>query len=69
MCFSWIYGKQIIALSSIEGWSSKLAGERIDDRRSDMIYSAKTPQDVLDKVNELLKNKKKEKSYSFSDQF
>jgi len=55
MCFAWIYGKPIVALSSAEGWSSELANRKIDDRRSDMIYGAETPEEVVDKIKELLK--------------
>jgi len=54
ICFAWIYEKPIIALSSIEGWSSKIANQRIDDRRSDIINGAETPQEVVDKINEIL---------------
>lgn len=67
LCFSWIYGKPIIALSTVDGWSSKLAGEKIDDRRTDMIYPANSPQEVIDKINELLKDKNKEFSNSVSE--
>jgi len=55
ICFAWIYQKPIIALSSVEGWSSKIANTRLDDRRSDLIYGVKTPQEVIVKINELLK--------------
>ena len=55
ICFAWIYQKPIIALSSVEGWSSKIANQRIDDRRSDVIHGVKTPQEAIDKINELLK--------------
>ncbi|MBD3198186.1 MAG: TIGR00725 family protein [Candidatus Lokiarchaeota archaeon] len=55
ICFAWIYQKPIIALSSVEGWSNKLADKKIDERRSDKIYDAKTPQDVIRYLNELLK--------------
>jgi uncharacterized protein (TIGR00725 family) len=51
---AWIYGKPIVALSSIEGWSSKLAGEKIDDRRPDVIYKASNPEEVIKKVNEII---------------
>ena len=54
ICFAWIYQKPIIALSSVEGWSSKIANQRIDDRRSDVIHGVKTPQEAIDKINELL---------------
>ncbi|MGQ4876673.1 MAG: TIGR00725 family protein [Promethearchaeota archaeon] len=58
LCFSWIYGKPIIALTGIDGWSDKLAGQKIDNRRPDFIIPAKSPLEVLDKVNELFKSKK-----------
>ena len=54
MCFSWIYGKPLIALSDVDGWSSQLAGKKIDDRREDFIHSASTPQEVLEKVEQLM---------------
>lgn len=55
ICFAWIYNKPVIALSSVEGWSSKLANQRLDDRRSDMIYGVDNPSEVITKINELLK--------------
>lgn len=55
IALSWIYGKPIIALSNVEGWSSKLAGEKIDDRRTDQIYKVNTPEEVLKKINEIMK--------------
>jgi len=54
ICFAWIYQKPIIALSSVKGWSSKIANQKLDDRRSDLIYGVETPQDAIDKLNELL---------------
>jgi len=54
ICFAWIYEKPLIALSSIEGWSSKMANQRIDDRRSDKINGAETPREVVDMINEIL---------------
>lgn len=57
ICFAWIYGKPIVALAGeISGWSSKMAGKKIDDRRSDTIYGAKTPQEVVDKLNDIFKS-------------
>ncbi len=60
LCFGWIYGKPIVALSSVGGWSSKMAGQKIDDRRSDFIYDAKTPQEVIEKLELALSSKKQE---------
>lgn len=59
MALSWIYQKPIIALSNVEGWSDKLAGQQIDDRRSDIVHPAETPEDVLILVDKLMKTKKK----------
>ena len=51
---AWIYNKPIVALSSVEGWSSKIANQRIDNRRNDVVHGANTPQEVIEKINELL---------------
>lgn len=69
ICFAWIYGKPIIALTGeINGWSSKMAGKKIDDRRSDTIYGAKTPQEVVDKLNNIFKSRSKIK-YNMPTEF
>ncbi|MCK4381709.1 MAG: TIGR00725 family protein [Promethearchaeota archaeon] len=58
MCFAWIYGKPIIALTGgIKGWSSRMAGKKIDDRRSDTIYGAETAQEVVEKLNTIFKSR------------
>ncbi|GAG83514.1 unnamed protein product, partial [marine sediment metagenome] len=54
ICFAWIYQKPIVALSSVEGWSSKIANQKLDDRRSDMIYGVESPQEAIKKINELV---------------
>ena len=69
ICFSWIYGKPLIALSNIEGWSSKLAGQKIDDRRPDIIYEATNPEEVLQKIEDLMKLKKKQKYFEATNEF
>lgn len=58
ICFAWIYEKPIIAMSNIDGWSSKIASQQIDDRRNDIIYDAKSPEEVLEKLNQTIINKK-----------
>ena len=68
ICFAWIYQKPIIALSSVEGWSSKMANTQIDDRRTDKIHAAETPQDVIQLLEKLLKTEKT-KDLSFTDSF
>ncbi|MFX1252694.1 MAG: TIGR00725 family protein [Promethearchaeota archaeon] len=47
ICFAWITGKPIIALSVVEGWSARLAGRCLDDRRTSPIYSATTVLEVV----------------------
>ena len=64
--FAWIYGKPIVALTSVNGWSSKIAGQKLDDRRSDLIYGVETPQEAVTKVIELIKGKKP-KGFNFPD--
>ncbi|MHA2393276.1 MAG: TIGR00725 family protein [Promethearchaeota archaeon] len=55
ICFAWIYNKPIVALTSVQGWSSKMANQKVDNRRNDMIYGADTPQRAIQKINDLLK--------------
>ena len=55
ICFAWIYQKPIVALTSVKGWSSRLAEQRLDDRRNDKIYGAETPKEAIEKINELFK--------------
>ena len=55
ICFAWIYQKPIVALSSVKGWSSKIANQKLDDRRHDKIHSVKTPIEAIEKLKELLK--------------
>ncbi len=57
--FAWIYQKPIVALMNIEGWSSKIANKKLDDRRSDIIYGVKTPKEVIEKIIELFKKTNK----------
>ncbi|MEJ2248898.1 MAG: TIGR00725 family protein [Candidatus Lokiarchaeota archaeon] len=69
ICFAWIYNKPIIALTGVEGWSSKMANTKIDDRRIDQIYEAKSPKEVISLLNQVLKSKKSSKNEEFSNNF
>jgi len=55
MCYSWIYSKPIIGVIGFGGWSEKLAGKRIDDRRQDVIHPAKTVEEILQIMERLIK--------------
>ncbi len=57
LAFAWAYKKPIVVLEGSGGWSSKLANKRIDDRRDDIIYSAKTPKEALEKLLSLIEKK------------
>ncbi|TFG11143.1 TIGR00725 family protein [Candidatus Thorarchaeota archaeon] len=56
MAIAWFSNRPIIALASSGGWAEKLAGQKIDDRRSDEIYRADTPEEAVkiafDKIGE-----------------
>ena len=67
--FAWIYLKPIVALTDVEGWSSKIANQKLDDRRADMIYGVKSPQDAIEKINELFKKDKLKGDLSFTNNF
>jgi len=54
ICFAWIYQKPILALTSVKGWSSKIANQKLDDRRLDMVYGVETPLEAIMKIKELL---------------
>ena len=37
IAYAWMYDRPILALSCCEGWSKRIAGQKIDDRRDDVI--------------------------------
>ena len=47
---SWQMNKLIIGLQ-VEGWSEKLCGKALDERRSDIIYCAKNAQEAINVLN------------------
>ena len=56
IAMAWSLGKDIIALKA-KGWSGKLGGMSLDERRDDRIISAESPQEVLEHINRLLYGK------------
>ena len=52
ICFAWIYNKPLLALTDVGGWSSKVAGQQIDDRRKDKVIGIDNPRGIVDKLNE-----------------
>ncbi len=57
IAFAWTFGRLIIGISNVDGWSSKIAGCRVDDRirypeiENDMVYPATSGEEVADILN------------------
>ncbi|MHA1577415.1 MAG: TIGR00725 family protein [Candidatus Thorarchaeota archaeon] len=50
IAIAWFSDKPIVALASSGGWAEKLAGIQIDERRTDVVFSADSPKEALDIV-------------------
>ncbi len=54
MGFAWTFGRLIIGFNNVEGWSNKLAGQKIDSRvrypeiEDDKVYSVSTGAEVVE---------------------
>ncbi len=48
IAFAWQLNRPIVALADSGGWAGKLAGQAIDHRRSDAVFSAKTADEALE---------------------
>jgi uncharacterized protein (TIGR00725 family) len=62
--FAWMWGKPIISLvdDSFENdsWGVKLAGQKIDDRRTDQIHKAESVDEAIDLALDLALNRPEE---------
>lgn len=47
IAFAWMYNKPILAFSGVKGWSTKLAGKQLDDKRKDHIIPVETAKEAL----------------------
>lgn len=47
IALAWQHGKPIVALDLGEGWSARLAGERLDHRRDDLLHRAGSAEDAV----------------------
>lgn len=54
IALAWQHGKPIVALDLGEGWSARLAGEALDDRRTDLIHSAVSPAEAVELARSLV---------------
>ena len=46
IAYAWAYGKPVVAFSAADGWSERLAGTSLDDRRTDCILRADTVEEL-----------------------
>jgi len=58
IAYAWQFGKPVVALHCTGGWASRLAGEKVDDRRKDAILSAQDAEDALTILDRLLADQK-----------
>lgn len=47
LALAWQHGKAIVAVDLDEGWSSRLAGEKLDQRRDDRIHRATSADETV----------------------
>ncbi len=47
IALAWQHGKPIVALDLGEGWSARLAGERLDHRREDVVHRATSAEEAV----------------------
>jgi uncharacterized protein (TIGR00725 family) len=55
IAIAWFSDRPIVALAKSGGWAERIAGMKIDDRRSDVIHSAETPKEAVQIVFDILK--------------
>ena len=53
IALAWQHGKPIVALDLDEGWATRLAGERLDARRDDVVHRAETAAEAVSLAAEL----------------
>ncbi|MCB9779946.1 MAG: TIGR00725 family protein [Alphaproteobacteria bacterium] len=54
LALAWQHGKPIVALDLGEGWSSRLAGERLDQRRDDLLHPARSAGEAVQLAQRLV---------------
>ena len=53
IALAWQLGKPLVALDLGEGWSARLAGERLDTRRTDQVHRAPDVQNAVSLARQL----------------
>lgn len=60
IAFAWMHGKPIVALTGFGGWSDKLAGQRVDERRTDIVERA----DSVDQLESVVRGRLEKLGYN-----
>ena len=47
VALAWQYGRHVIAFDLGEGWSARLAGEKLDEARPDLVHRAATVDEAM----------------------
>lgn len=53
MAYAWAYNKPVIAFNIKQGWSTKLAGEKIDYKRNDSVIKVSSPEEAIKIINDI----------------
>jgi len=62
MAYAWVYNKPVLAFDIKQGWSTKLAGEKIDDKRNDFIIKVSSPEEAIRVINDIFRDLPLEKA-------
>ncbi len=54
IAYAWSYGKPIIAATGLGGWSERLAGQAVDDRRDECIEAVASPEQAESALRRIL---------------
>jgi uncharacterized protein (TIGR00725 family) len=56
IAYAWAYNKPVLAFDIKHGWSTKLAGKKIDDRRNDSVIKVSTPEEAINIINDIFRD-------------
>ena len=51
IAFAWQFNKKVICYKGFEGWSEKLAGQNLDNRKSDLLIEANSLEEILNTLD------------------
>ena len=53
MSYAWVYNKPVLAFDIKQGWSTKLSGQKIDDREREPIIKVSSPKEAIAIINDI----------------